>query len=58
MQKGRALEPDVHESGLHSGQHPGNAALVQIADEPAAAHALDVDFLENAVFKNGRAGLA
>ncbi len=53
-----AIEPDVHERGLHPGQNPGHPSLVEVADQTPAARALDVDFLEDVAFDDGGAGLA
>jgi hypothetical protein len=39
-----AIEPDVDESGLHSGKHAGNAAFVDTADERELFFAFDVNF--------------
>jgi hypothetical protein len=41
MQKRRALHADFDESRLHARQHPRHSSLVDIADEAAAAGALE-----------------
>ena len=58
MEKGCAVEPDIHERGLHAGKNPGHPALVDVSDEPAAVGALDEDFLERAVLDQRDPGLA
>ncbi len=44
VQEGVAVKPDVHESGLHAGKHPRDAALVDTADQRELFFALDVNF--------------
>ena len=44
VQEGIAVEPDVHESGLHARKHPRNAALVDTTDQRELFFALDVNF--------------
>src|SRR5207253_5249201 len=58
VQERGALETDLDERRLHAGQHARYAPLVQVAHEPAAAQALDVDLLHRAVLEDGGAGLA
>src|SRR5690606_6214065 len=58
MQEGRALEADVDERRLHARHHPLHAALVDVADDPAAPATLDVQLLEHAVLDHRDAGLA
>ncbi len=58
MQKRRTLESNVHERRLHSGQHSRHSALVEIADEPAPARALHVDFLKYVGLDNRSSGFA
>src|SRR5258708_25466425 len=57
MQESRALHADVDECRLHPRQYARYAALVNIADQSAAAGALQKYFLQNAVFHDGGAGL-
>ncbi len=49
VQERRALQADVDERGLHARQHARHAALVDIADQPAAVGALEEDLLQHAV---------
>ena len=56
MQEGRALEPDLDERALHAGQHARDAAEADVADEPARAGALDVQFLHDALLEHRDAG--
>jgi hypothetical protein len=44
IEKGIAVETDVHESGLHAGKDAGDFAFVDAADEGEFFFALDVDF--------------
>jgi hypothetical protein len=57
MQKRRALHADFNERGLHAGQHARDPSLVDIADEAAAAGALDEEFLQHAVLDDRGARL-
>src|SRR5258708_20167187 len=50
MQESRALHADVDECRLHPRQYARYAALVNIADQSAAAGALQKYFLQNALF--------
>ncbi len=52
VQECRAVESDIHEGGLHAGKNTRDTSLVQVAHEPAAARALDVDLLHDAVLSN------
>src|SRR6185437_6418459 len=54
MQKSRAIEPNINEGGLHTGQHSRDASLIEIAHESTAARALDVNFLHDAVLDDCR----
>src|SRR5262249_1053040 len=64
VQEAVALEADVDEGGLHAGQDVVDLALVDVADDRAAAAALDVELghLRFAAFRlrleDGDAGLA
>ena len=58
VQERRALETDVDERCLHSGQHPRYTSLVEIARQTAPARALDEQFLKHAVLQQRRARLA
>src|SRR5437773_586977 len=57
VQVGRLLETDVDEGGLHPGQHAFDAALVDVAGDPALLLALDVELAEQTVLDQGNAGL-
>ena len=48
MQECRALQADVNEGRLHPGQHPLDPAKIDIADDAAAAAALDIQVLHHA----------
>ena len=48
VQERRALEADFDECALHAGQHARDAAETDVADQPARARALDVQFLHDA----------
>ena len=47
MQEGRARKTHLHKGGLHAGQHPCHASLVDIADNAASAFALDKQLLQH-----------
>ncbi len=49
VQERRAVQPDLDEGRLHSRQHPAYFAEVDVADQAAAADALDVQFLDHAL---------
>jgi len=44
IQKGVAIQADVHESRLHSGKDASDFALVDAADEGELFFALDINF--------------
>ena len=54
----RAVEPDIHEGGLHAGEDAAYPTLVDVAHEPAPVRTLDEDFLEHAAFDQRDPGLA
>ena len=56
VDEGRPLLADVHEGALHAGQHPGDAAQVQIADMAALDAAFDMQFLHDPLGGQGHAG--
>ncbi len=58
MQKRRALQADVNERGLHTGQHAQHATFVDVAVQAPADRSLDVDFLKHTVFEQRRAYFA
>jgi hypothetical protein len=58
MQERGAREADLDERRLHAGQHARDAALVEVADDAAAARALDVHLLQHAVLEQRGARLA
>src|SRR5260370_8444492 len=49
MQKRRAFHADVDECRLHARKHPRHASLVDVADQSAAAGALEKHLLQHAV---------
>ena len=53
-----ALEAEVHERGLHAGQHPRDPSLVDAAHDPAVGLALDEELRDDALLQEGDAGLA
>ena len=53
VEKGVLGEPDVHERGLHAGQHVGDDALVDVADDGAPVGALDVQLGEEISILDG-----
>jgi hypothetical protein len=55
MQKGRTLQANVDEGGLHSRQHPLDLAQIDVADQPALTGPLDVQFLHHAELHHGGA---
>ena len=55
MQEGVFLEPDVHERGLEAVFEVAHLALENAADEALLGGALDVEFLQLAVFEHGDA---
>ncbi len=56
VQERRALQPDLDERALHPRQHARDAAQVDVADEPARARSLDVQFLDDALLEHRDAG--
>ena len=56
VQKGVLGEPDVHERGLHAGQHVGDHALVDVPDDGAPVGALDVQLGEEISILDGETG--
>ena len=56
MQKSRAFQADVYESGLHAGQHAFDLAEINVADDAATAAALDVQVLHHAELHHRDAG--
>lgn len=44
VQEGVAVEADIDERGLHTGEHPSNAALVDATDQREFLFALDINF--------------
>ena len=53
MQKGSALKSDVDKGRLHSRQHPGHLAKINIANQAALERSLDMQFLQGTVSNNG-----
>ena len=56
VQEAVALEAEVDERGLHAGQHFRDAALVDVADDPAIPLALDEEFDQLVVLEDGHRG--
>ena len=56
VQERGALQPDLDEGRLHARQHTLHPALVDVADQPVARGALDVDLLRGPVLDEGHAG--
>ncbi len=57
MQKSGAFQADVDERRLHPRQHPRDTAFVNVADQSAAAGALQIEFLQDAILHDGGARL-
>ena len=57
VQETRPLHSDVHECGLHARKHPGDAALVDVADDPFGVGPLHDQLHQFAVFEHGDADL-
>jgi len=57
VQVGALLEADVDERGLHPGEHPFDAAFIDVAGDPSFALAFDVELAEEPIFDEGYAGL-
>ena len=53
VQEGRPFEADVDEGGLHAGQHAGDDANVDVADQAAVGFAVKVQFLQDALVHDG-----
>ena len=51
MEEGAPREAHLDERGLHTGQHPGDAPFVEIADQPPPARPLDEDLLQHAALE-------
>ena len=58
MQKRRALKADIDERSLHARQDPRDAALIDVADQPATIGAFEKDLLQDAVLDERRARFA
>ena len=56
VQEGGALQADINESRLHSGQDAHDAPEINVADQAPAGRALDVQFLHHALLQHGDAG--
>ena len=57
VQEAVAADAEIDERGLDAGFDVDDAALVDVADVTLVARALDVEFFEDAVFKDGDAAL-
>ncbi len=44
VQEGVAIQPDIHERGLHSREHACDPALVDTANQRELFFALDINF--------------
>ena len=53
VEEGRALQADLDERRLHAREHARHLAHVDIAHQPAARRALDVQFLRDAALHHG-----
>jgi hypothetical protein len=49
-----SLKADIDERRLHSGEHAGNASLVDTAGKSLIGLALDIDFYELVIIKDGQ----
>ena len=56
VQEARAFQTNIHEGGLHAGQHALHLAHVEIADQAVAQGALDVGLLHDAALHQRDAG--
>ena len=54
--KGRALQADVDEGGLHARQHARDLAQVDVAHQAALRRAFDVQLLHGAMLDHGHTG--
>jgi hypothetical protein len=52
IEEGVALQPHVHERGLHAGQHPRHPALVDVAYQTPVPVPLDEDLRQPVVFQH------
>ena len=57
MQKGGAFQTDINERRLHTRQDTSHLAKIHITYQTPLQRALDVQFLEGAVFNNGHTRL-
>ncbi len=57
MNESRFLKAYIHESCLHTGQHTYHLTLIDIANNALGPGALNVDFLEHAIFNYRNTGL-
>ena len=57
VEERRALHADFDERRLHAGKHPRDASLVDVADQPAAAGALEKHLLQHAILDHRGARL-
>ena len=53
VEEGVALEAELDERGLHAGEHPADAALIDVADDAAVRLALDEELGDAAVLEQG-----
>jgi hypothetical protein len=58
VQESGARQADLQEGRLHARQHARHEALVEVADQPAPAGALDEHLLQRTVVQQRRAALA
>src|SRR5690554_7721483 len=56
MDKGGPFQANINKSRFHAGQNPYDFSFIDIANDPPATAALDIDFLEHTVFHQGNTG--
>ncbi len=57
IKKRRLLEADIDKGRLHAGQNPGDAAEIDIADDPLFPGPLDIKFGDMIVLEQSNPGL-
>ena len=55
LQEGGSLQADLDERRLHAGQDAHDTPEIDVADQPAAGRALDMQFLDDALLHDGNA---
>ena len=56
VDEGRLAQADVHEGGLHAGQHPLDPPLVDVSRDVRIVPAFDVEFGDGPIFQEGHPG--